>query len=148
MARVGRRYSFVGVCVMLLLSLLFVSVALVVDGVGLVKPMLPRLTREARSNFSGCATATGAPCYWWTRSANATRFIVFPCKSICALFIQHFYIIWSRWGKMIQRILLITWSSESESVIDWLTLFCKISSKTSLLIFRWCQQCLDKEQRS
>ena len=63
MARVGRRYSFVGVCVMLLLSLLFVSVALVVDGVGLVKPMLPRLTREAKSNFSGCATATGAPCY-------------------------------------------------------------------------------------
>ena len=47
----------------LLFVLLFVLVALVVDGVGLVKPMLPRLTREARSNFSGCATATGAPCY-------------------------------------------------------------------------------------
>ena len=46
-----------------LFVLLFVLVALVVDGVGLVKPMLPRLTREARSNFSGCATATGAPCY-------------------------------------------------------------------------------------
>ena len=52
----------------MLLLLVFVMeklvlVALVVDGVGLVKPMLPRLTREARSNFSGCATATGAPCY-------------------------------------------------------------------------------------
>ena len=68
MAGVGRRYSFVGVCVILVVVVIFVCVvvclvALVVDGVGLVKPMLPRLTREARSNFSGCATATGAPCY-------------------------------------------------------------------------------------